>query len=101
LSLSPGTLRIAEVDFDIRAHREGLVFGRLVPPIPGQRAPQDRGEFNHMLTQRGDDGRCVLAGHFDEHGKTRMSFHQGCDMTVLAASKQVALPMTGNSAVGA
>jgi len=54
-----------------------------------------------MLTQRGDDRRCVFAGHFDEHGKTRMSFHQGCDMTVLAASKQVALPMTGNSAVGA
>jgi hypothetical protein len=52
-----------------------------------------------MLAQRGDDRRSVFAGHFDEHGKTRMSFHQGCDVTVLAASEQVALPMTGNRAV--
>src|SRR4030088_2514076 len=44
-------------------------------------------------------GRCVFAGHFDQHGETRMSFHQGCDMTIPAAAKQVALPMTGNSAV--
>ena len=52
-----------------------------------------------MLTQRGDDRLCVFAGYFDEHGKTRMSFHQGCDVTVFAACEQVALPMTGNSAV--
>ena len=54
-----------------------------------------------MLIQCGDDLRCAFAGHFDEHGKTRMSLHQGCDMTVFAASEQVALPMTGKSAVGA
>ncbi len=52
-----------------------------------------------MLAQRGDDRRCVFAGHFDQHGETRMSFHQGCDVTVPAAAKQVALPMAGNSAV--
>jgi hypothetical protein len=52
-----------------------------------------------MLAQRGDDRCCIFAGHFDEHGKMRMSFHQGCDMTVFAACGQVALPMTGNSAV--
>src|SRR5882757_8660948 len=49
--------------------------------------------------QGGDDRRCIFAGHFDQHGKTRMSFHQGSDVTVFAAAKQVALPMTWNSAV--
>jgi hypothetical protein len=49
--------------------------------------------------QRGDDRRCVFAGHFDQDGKTRMSFHQGCDVTVPGAAEQIALPMTGNSAV--
>jgi hypothetical protein len=52
-----------------------------------------------MLSQRGDDRRGVFAGHFDQHGETRMSFHQGYDMTVFAACEQIALPMTGNSAV--
>ena len=71
----PGTLRIAEVDLYIRVYREALVFGHLVPPVPGQRAPQRRREFKHVLAQRGDDRRSVFAGHFDEHGKTRVSFH--------------------------
>jgi len=52
-----------------------------------------------VLAQRGDDGRSVLTGHFDEHGKTRVSFHQGCDMTIFAACEQIPLPMIGNSAV--
>jgi hypothetical protein len=49
--------------------------------------------------QRGDDRRCVLAGHFDQDGKTRMSFHQGCDVTVFGAAEQIALPMTEDGAV--
>src|ERR1039458_5815008 len=57
------------------------------------------GQFKHVLAQRRDDRRCVFAGHFDEHGETRMTFHQGCDVTVFAACEQVTLPMTGNSAV--
>jgi hypothetical protein len=28
-----------------------------------------------------------------------MTFHQGCDVTVLAAAQQIALPMTGDGAV--
>ena len=52
-----------------------------------------------MPAQRGDDRRCVFAGHFDQRGKTRMTFHQGGDVTVLGAAEQIALPMTGNSAV--
>ena len=52
-----------------------------------------------MLAQRGDDRRGVFAGHFDQHDETRVPFHQGCDMSVFAACKQVALPMTGNGAV--
>ena len=52
-----------------------------------------------MLAQRGDDRGCIFTGHFDEHDETRMTFHQGCDMTVLAACEQIALPMTGNCTV--
>jgi hypothetical protein len=56
--------------------------------------------FGHRVpTQRGDDCRCVFAGHFDQDGKTRMSFHQGCDVTVPGAAEQIALPMPGNGAV--
>ncbi len=36
----PGAMRITEVDFHIRGHREGLVLGHLQPAIPRQRAPQ-------------------------------------------------------------
>jgi hypothetical protein len=45
--------------------------------------------FGHRVpTQRGDDCRCVFAGHFDQDGKTRMSFHQGCDVTVPGAAER-------------
>ncbi len=34
-----------------------------------------------------------------QDGETRMSFHQGCDVTVAGAGEQTALPMAGNGAV--
>ena len=43
--------------------------------------------------------RCVLAGHFDEDGETRMSFHQGCDVTVAGAAEQISLPMTRDGTI--
>ena len=92
----PGALRITEEDFHLGGHREALVFGHLQPSVPGQRAPQGRGELTNVPAQRGDDRRGVFAGYFDQHGKTRMSFHQRCDVTVFGAAEQIALPMTGN-----
>jgi hypothetical protein len=44
----PRALRITEVDFHIRGHRESLVFGHLQPAVPGQRAPQGRREFPNL-----------------------------------------------------
>lgn len=56
--------------------------------------------FSHRVpTQRGDDCRCVFAGHFDQDGKTRMSFHKGCDVTVPGARREIALLMPGNGPV--
>jgi hypothetical protein len=34
----PGTVRITKVDLHIGRHREALMSGQLVAPIPGQRA---------------------------------------------------------------
>jgi hypothetical protein len=95
----PGTLRITEVDLHLRVYREALVFGHLQPPVPSQRAPQSRREFSHVLAQFGDDRLCIFTGHFDEHDETRVSFHQSGDMSVFTACEQIALPVTGNSAV--
>jgi hypothetical protein len=66
---------------------------------PGQRAPQGHGELTNVPAQRGDDRRCVFAVYFDQDGKTRMPFHQGCDVTLAGAAEQIALPMPGNGAV--
>jgi hypothetical protein len=63
------------------------------------RSLQRRREFTNLSAERGDDGRCVLAGHFDQDDKARMSFHEGRDVTVAGAGEQIALPVTGNSAV--
>jgi len=41
----------------------------------------------------------VFTGHLDQRDKTRMTFHQGGDVTVLGAANQVAFPMAGNGAV--
>ena len=60
---------------------------------------RDAGSLTNVPAQRGDDRRRVFAGHFDQHDETRMTFHQGCDVTVLAAAEQIALPMTGDGAV--
>jgi hypothetical protein len=91
-------MRITEINFHIRGHREGFVFGHLQSSVPGQRAPQCRWQLTNLPGKGGDDGRRIFAGHLDERGKTRMTFHQGSDVTVPGAAKQIALPMTGNGA---
>jgi hypothetical protein len=92
-------MRITEVHLHIRGHRESLVLGHLQPPVPRQRAPQGRWEFPNLPASGGHDSRCVFTGHLDERGKTRMTFHEGSDVTVLGAAKEIVLPMTGNGAV--
>jgi hypothetical protein len=49
----PGALRITEEDLHIGGHREALVFGHLQSSVPGQGAPQGRGEFTNVPAQRG------------------------------------------------
>jgi hypothetical protein len=94
-----GLCGITEEDLHLGGHGEALVFGHLQPSVPGQGAPQGRGEFTNVPAQRGDDCRGVFAGDFDQHGKMRVSFHQCGDVTVLGACEQIALPVPGNSAV--
>src|ERR1700731_5232147 len=65
----PGALRITEEDFHLGGHREALVFGHLQPSVPGQRAPQGRGELTNVPAQRGDDRRGVFAGYFAQDGR--------------------------------
>ena len=52
-----------------------------------------------MPAQCGDDNSRVFAKHLDQGGKTRMTFHQGCDVTVLGAADKITLPMTRNGTV--
>ena len=92
-------MRITEVDFHIRSHREVLVFGHLQSSIPGQRTPKGRGEFANLPAQCGDDHSRVFAGHLYQRGKTRMTFHQGRYVTVLCAGNEITLPMTRNGSV--
>jgi hypothetical protein len=95
----PGTLRITEVDVHLRGHGEALMFGHLQPSVPGQRAPQRRGEFTNLPGQRIDYGRCVLAGYLDQDGKARVSFYQGCDVAVAGAAEQISLPVTRDGTI--
>jgi hypothetical protein len=71
----PGTLRITEINSDIRGHCEGLALGHLQSAIPDPRAAQRRREFTNMPSQCSDLHRGVFAGHLDERRKTRMTFH--------------------------
>ena len=93
----PRALWITEVDFHIRGHREGLVLGHLQPAVPGQRSPQVCWELPNV--PGGHHSGSVFAGHLDERGKTRMTFHQVGDVTVLGAAQQITLPMAGDGAV--
>src|SRR5712664_1010790 len=95
----PGAVRITEVDFHIRGHREGFVFGHLQPTIPRQRAPQGCWELSNLPAQCGDDGSRVFASHLDQGSKTRMPLHQCRDVSVFCATNQIAFPMTGDGAV--
>jgi hypothetical protein len=47
----PGTLRITEVHFHIRGHREVFVLGHLQSAVPRQRASQGRGKFTNVFAQ--------------------------------------------------
>jgi len=52
-----------------------------------------------MPSQCGDDTAVSLLETFTSAVKTRMAFHQGCDVTVPCAAQEIALPMTRNGAV--
>ena len=56
-----GLLRITEVDFYIRGHRDSFVLGHLQAAVPGQRAPQSRWELTNLPAQSGDDNSSVFA----------------------------------------
>src|ERR1019366_8933466 len=47
----------------------------------------------------GDHGSRIFAGHFDQNGKSRMTFYERRDGTVLGAADESAFPMTRNGAV--
>ena len=70
----PGTLRITEVDVDLCGHGEGLMFSHLETSVPGQRAPQRCGQLSNLPGERGNDGRCIFAWHFDKDGEARVPF---------------------------
>jgi hypothetical protein len=95
----PRALRITEIHFNIRGYREGLVFGHLQPTVPGQRVPQKGWEFANVPAQCGHDSSRIFAGYFYQRDKTRMTFHQSRDVTVLGAAQQIALLMAGDGAV--
>ena len=46
-----------------------------------------------------DYGRCVLAGDFDEHRKSRVPLDQRRDMCIAASGNQIAFPMTRHGLV--
>jgi hypothetical protein len=52
-----------------------------------------------VSAQCSNDRDRVFAGYLDQRGKTRMSFHQGRDVTVLRPADEIALPMAGDGAV--
>jgi len=95
----PRALRIAEVDFHFRVYRESFVLGHFQPAIPGQRAPQSCEQLANVLAQRGDHGGRIFAGHLDQHGKSRMTFYERCDVAVLGVTDEVTFPMAGDGAV--
>ena len=45
----PRTLWIAEINLHFRVHRETFVLGHFQSAIPGQRAPQSRGQLANVL----------------------------------------------------
>src|ERR1700746_1176623 len=95
----PWALGIAEVNLYVRSHREAFVLGHLQPAVPGQRAPQRRGQSAHVPAQGGHHRSRVLAGHLHQHAKPRMTLHQRGHMTVARPAQQIAFPMTGNGAI--
>ena len=92
-------MRITEVDFHIRGHREGFVSGHLQPAIPRQRAPQGCWKPANLPAQGSDHRRRIFAAHLDQGSKTRMAFHQRRYVAVFCAADEIAFPMTGNGAV--
>jgi hypothetical protein len=57
-------MRITEVHFHIRGHREGLVLGHLQPAVPRQRAPQGRWELRTCQLSAATTAAVSLLGTF-------------------------------------
>src|SRR6187431_3208478 len=79
----PRTAWIAEIDLHVGGNGEALVVSHLLASIPSQGAAQFPRQFAHVFTERGDDGRGVLARDFEKHRKTRVALDERCDVRVV------------------
>ena len=95
----PGTSRITEVHLDVGVQAEALVIRHFLAAIPGQRFIEFSWQLVGMLDQRVNDGLGVFALHPDQHDVTRMTFHQCCNLAVVAADEQVAFPVTRDGSI--
>jgi hypothetical protein len=91
----PRALRITEVDVYLGGHGEAF----WPSPVLGPRSrtvAATRGVYEPAGSAHRRRLPCL---YFDQHGKTRMSFHQGCDVTVAGAAEQISLLMPGDGTV--
>ena len=57
-----------------------------------------RGVYEPAGSGQRRPSRCLYSA-FNQDDETRMPFDQGCDVSVLAACQQIALPVTGDGAI--
>jgi hypothetical protein len=90
---------------------ERIIGRRCLPPLrellclaissPRSQASERRSAAGSLQTCRhnGHPGGRVCAVHFDQCSKTRMTFHQGCDVTVVGAAQADGRPNDRDGAV--
>ena len=63
------------------------------------RVSERRGKLTNVPAQCSNDNFRVFARHLDQHGKARMTFYQGRNVTVLGAAQQITFPVARNRSV--
>src|SRR4029077_4101970 len=92
----PRTLRIAEVDLDVRGYREGLVLGHLQSAIPRQRASQGshgENQWNPRFRLRSSD-RILFASNQSLSTSASLAGERAAPAGAPGVSKQSAPPVS-------
>lgn len=90
---------IAEIYRDVGRQRESFVVRHFLAPIPCQGFVEFLRQLSGIFDQGVGDCRGIFPRQLDQHQIARLAFYQCRYLTILAATEEIAFPMSRHGSI--